>query len=83
MHSPDDHGDKRRLGWAFPATYLILLAVGIPWYWPEGDTRLWFGMPAWVVTSLVASLAVSVLTAMLLRRPWPGEADSPGEEEPR
>ncbi|MEN8208790.1 MAG: YeeE/YedE thiosulfate transporter family protein [Candidatus Fermentibacteria bacterium] len=30
---------------------------------------------------LAASLAVSVLTAIVLRRPWP--AESPGEEEPR
>jgi hypothetical protein len=83
MHSPDDQGDKRRVGWLLPAAYLILLAVGVPWYWPEGDTTLWFGMPAWIVTAIAASSAVSVLTAIVLRRPWPEETESPREEEPR
>lgn len=83
MHSPGDHDDTRRPGWLLPAAYLILLAVGVPWYWPEGDTTLWFGLPAWIVTALAASLAVSVLTAIVLRRPWPDEVESSDEEEPR
>ena len=36
---------------------------------------MWFGMPAWVVTAIVASVATSVLTAVLLSRPWPGEEE--------
>jgi len=81
MHSPDDRGRDKILSWPLWITYLILLAVGIPWYWPEGDTTLWLGLPAWVVTAIVASAAISALTVMALKNPWPGEDDSQGEEE--
>ena len=83
MPSPDAPSGRTRPVWLLPAAYLFLVAIGVPWYWPEGDTTLWLGMPAWLVTALFASLAVSALTAIVLRRPWPAEMDSPGEEEPR
>ncbi len=83
MPFDDDRTDEYRISpWVWVA-YLVLWAVGVPWYWPEGDTTLWFGMPAWVVTAIVASAAVSVLTAVALGRPWPGEGESQGEEEQR
>lgn len=81
MQSSDDSGGGRGRYWLLWTAYLSLLAVGIPWYWPEGDTTLWFGMPAWVVTALVASAAVSTLTAVAFSRPWPGEDEPQGEED--
>jgi len=81
MHSPKDRGEEKALSWPLWITYLILLAVGVPWYWPEGSTTLWFGLPAWAVTAMVASAAISLLTAVALWHPWPGESDSQGEEE--
>ena len=83
MLSEDDHeGEYRVSPWVW-MTYLVLLAVGIPWYWPEGVVVLWFGLPAWLVTAVAASTAASVLTAVVLRRPWPGEEESPrGEDAP-
>ena len=59
-------------------TYLVLLAVGIPWYWPSDDTTIWLGMPAWVVVAVAASAAMSLFTAWLLRRRWPGEGHDDG-----
>ena len=53
--------------------YLVILGVGIPWYWPAGDETVWMGAPAWVVIAVLASAAASVLTAWRLRRLWPGE----------
>ena len=74
MSSTDDCRG-RPISWPIWVTYLILLAIGVPWYWPRGSTAVWFGMPAWVVTAIVASVATSVLTAVLLSRPWPGEEE--------
>ncbi len=56
--------------------YAALAAVGIPWYWPADDARIWLGMPAWVVVAIAASAAASAWTAVLLWRPWPGEEPS-------
>lgn len=79
MPSTGDRSGGSVSSWLVWITYPILFAVGIPWYWPSGSTRLWFGMPAWVVTAIAASAAVSLLTAILLCRPWPGE-DEPDED---
>jgi len=48
------------------AAYLILLAAGIPWYWPEGNTARLFGLPAWVTIAIIVSVLASVLTAFIL-----------------
>ena len=48
--------------------YLILLALIIPWYWPEGDSRHLFGFPFWAIASLGALFATSVFTAWLYIR---------------
>lgn len=51
----------RRL--AVVGAYLALLAVLIPWYWPAGDMRLALGFPLWALTSVLALLGMSALTA--------------------
>ncbi|SVB60285.1 uncharacterized protein METZ01_LOCUS213139, partial [marine metagenome] len=43
--------------------YLGLLALVIPWYWPADDTRHAFGLPLWVIVTLIALLVTSVFTA--------------------
>ena len=43
--------------------YLGLLALVIPWYWPADDMRHAFGLPLWVIVTLIALLVTSVFTA--------------------
>jgi hypothetical protein len=62
-----------------PFLYLLLLVAAVPWYYPEDNHALIFGMPAWVVIAIVVSFAASCLTAFILHRPWPGEVDPDGE----
>ncbi|NKB33744.1 MAG: hypothetical protein GKR91_11665 [Pseudomonadales bacterium] len=50
------------------AVYFLLLALIIPWYWPEGDARLLFGFPMWVLASLSALFLTSCFTAWLCLR---------------
>lgn len=69
--------DPRRTPWPerrwAPLVYLALFAFGLPWYWPAGDVRLLFGIPAWVVAAIAAAAGAAAFTAWLLARPWPGE----------
>lgn len=66
--------------WRIIITYLILLGIGIPWYWPEGNTLTLFGMPAWVTIAIFVSVLASLLTAfLLLTYQWPGEEKTPTE----
>ena len=55
--------------------YAVLLLAAVPWYWPADDETRWGGVPAWVVVALAGSVAVSLYTAWLLRRPWPSEEE--------
>jgi len=50
--------------------YLGLLALVIPWYWPAGDTRHFYGLPLWVIVTLTALLATSAFTAWVYLS-WP------------
>ena len=80
MDKPRYCRSRRRSSWAIWVTYAVLLGVAIPWYWPADDATLWFGLPAWVVVAVMASLLISVFTACLLHRPWPDEtAGAEGE----
>jgi len=66
--------------WRIIITYLILLGIGIPWYWPEENILKIFGMPAWVTIAIVVSVLVSILTAyLLLTYQWSGEEETPTE----
>lgn len=55
--------------------YVVLLAIGIPWYWPADNHSIVLGMPAWVVVAIAASTCASMFTAWLLAKPWPAEAE--------
>ena len=58
-----------------PLVYLLLLAFAVPWFWRADESRIWFGLPSWVVVAVIVSLLASVFTAWLLARPWPHESD--------
>jgi hypothetical protein len=47
--------------------YLILLCLGIPWYWPADSTLVWMGFPGWVISSIVVSILASIVTAVALQ----------------
>ena len=66
--------------WRVWLVYAVLLGVGVPWYWPAGDTSVWLGFPAWVTTAIAAMIASACYTAWLLRRAWPEEIDAREEE---
>ena len=52
-------------------TYIVLVAVGVPWYWDSDDKTIWFGLPAWTTVAIIVSLILSCLTAWLLQYSWP------------
>ena len=58
------------------ACYLLLILVGIPWYWPRHLISPWLGVPLWVLVSLACGAAAAALTAWLFVR---GGADSSGD----
>ena len=58
-----------------PLLFALLLVLAVPWYWPADSQLTWFGVPAWALVAVLVSVAASVLTALLMARPWPGEAD--------
>ena len=45
--------------------YLFLLVLVIPWYWPENDSRQFYGFHLWALASLGVLFLTSVFTAML------------------
>ncbi len=75
MSNENTQTKHRAASWLLWATYALLVAVGIPWYWPSDHVTLWFGVPAWAVTAIICSLGVSLLTALAFQRRWPGEED--------
>jgi len=66
------HKRSARTGVGVFVTYLLLLALIIPWYWPAGDLRRLYGIPFWALASLGAAFATAALTAWIcLRRREP------------
>ena len=66
--------------WPLVLTYFILLAIAIPWYWPEGYRETTLGLPRWVVVSIGASVFISCLTAWIMLCRWPVD-DEPEDDE--
>ncbi|MAS96955.1 MAG: hypothetical protein CMO55_27505 [Verrucomicrobiales bacterium] len=61
--------------------YLILFLFGVPWYWPEGDTRILIGFPLWAVVTVGISFLISCFTAWLFLFRWPEEdSEEEGQE---
>lgn len=62
--------------WSWPL-FAGLYALVIPWWMPRGaPTRLWLGLPPWVVTALLGGLAVALTVNLLIARYWDDEDDS-------
>ena len=54
--------------------YLLLFGASVPWYLPAAaPMRIWFGLPHWVVISLLATVGVAVFTALVVHLWWPDE----------
>jgi hypothetical protein len=66
MNDSSNHSRMNRV-WIL-VVYFLLLALIIPWYWPEGDARLLFGIPMWILGSLSALFLTSCYTAWLCLR---------------
>jgi hypothetical protein len=60
--------------------YLILFVIGIPWYWPSGDERIFLGFPLWVVVTIAVSFVISCYTARLFWNHWPSLDEEEGQE---
>ncbi|MBL68256.1 MAG: hypothetical protein CMO74_07375 [Verrucomicrobiales bacterium] len=64
--------------WPIVVTYLILFAIAIPWYWQwfgAAATQPVLGLPRWVLVSILGSVGISLLTAWLILKHWPEDAD--------
>ena len=56
--------------------YIFLVAIGVPWYWPENINYIVMGFPIWVLTSIIVSILASFFTAfILLRYTWDKDKD--------
>ncbi len=55
--------------------YAVLLAISIPWYWPQEVGTIVLGMPLWAAVSVLGSAAMSLFTAWLFLKRWPDEED--------
>lgn len=68
------NNSKRRhiyLQWRTWLIYAVLFSIAVPWYWPSNPITTTFGLPTWVVVTLVSSVAISGYTAWLLLFRWP------------
>lgn len=59
---------ERRWIWL---VYVALFGAAIPWYLPADPTpAIWFGLPYWVVISLLATIGIACFTAFVVHRYW-------------
>lgn len=59
---------RRRWVWL---VYVLLFGAAIPWYLPAGRApQIWFGLPHWVVISLLATIGIAGFTAFVVHRYW-------------
>ena len=79
--------DELRRRWWIWIVYALLFGTSVPWYLPKGRTpEIWFGLPSWVIISLLASIGIAVFTAFVVHRywsetePWTNEMKSGGEQ---
>lgn len=61
--------DPLRHPWLFVAIG-ALYALSIPWWFGEGKPSILFGLPSWVVVSLLCTFAVSCLVSFAALRLW-------------
>jgi hypothetical protein len=62
--------EPRRVLWIW-GVYLVLYAVAIPWYWPQGYRGpLLGGFPLWAAVSLGCAVLLALFTAWVIFRYW-------------
>ena len=70
--------EPRKVRWLW-LVYVLLYAIAIPWYWPEGYRGpLILGFPLWVAVTLVTIFLLAAWTAWVIHRYWIN--DSEGED---
>ena len=60
---------------------LVVLVVGVPWYFTESSDWRLFGLPAWVVFSIGAAFVFACVVAVLIGRCWELSAGSDEGDE--
>ncbi len=56
--------------------YLALFAISVPWYLPPtSNPPLWFGVPYWVVMSLIGTIGIACFTVFVITRYWPDDEE--------
>lgn len=62
--------EPRQKGWVW-WVYLLLYAIAIPWYWPQGYRGpIVLGFPLWVLVTLGCALLLAAWTAWVIFRFW-------------
>jgi hypothetical protein len=60
--------------------YVLLFVFSVPWYLPgDPPTLIWWGLPAWVVMSLVITIGIALFTVFVIRKYWQQEEDDQEE----
>jgi hypothetical protein len=67
--------------WWIWMVYLILLLIGVPWYWQADNTIMMFGMPGWALIAILTSVTVSCITSFLWFAGWQDEDENGGSHE--
>ena len=59
--------------------YVLLIFIGIPWYWPDNTNYIVMGFPLWALISIFVSIFTSFFTAfILLHYAWDKDKDING-----
>ena len=64
--------------------FFLLFGIGIPWWWrflPETGVALVWGAPVWFITSVAASLIVSLTAVRYLDQAWSSLDEDEDEHE--
>ena len=64
--------------WAW-VSYVILLVVGVPWYWRGDDLSNLLGVPLWVWVAVACSFLASLVTLALL---FSGKCETDANQRP-
>lgn len=60
--------------------YVLLFVFSVPWYLPGNTpTLIWWGLPAWVVISLVITIGIALFTVFVIGKYWQQEEEDQDE----
>jgi len=52
------------------AAALVFFVLGVPWYFTNNSLYLVFGLPLWVITSIVVSVLFSIYLVWVIHIWW-------------